>query len=63
MPIIQVNIFVCEFCENTESVSEDVRIYDDPVISPPEEKGVWDYINNKLACPKCLIAEMRKETL
>ena len=56
--IIQTNTFICEVCERMESVTKEVGIYDDPVISFPENtKWGYRYIINggddKLRCPEC----------
>ncbi len=65
MPVIQTRLWCCEFCKTILTESEEVSLFDDPVVQPPIENGIaWDLIDNsssikireKLACPKCVIA-------
>lgn len=40
--IIQQNIFICENCGKTETLSEQVDVFSDPVVVPPLTGG-WGY--------------------
>lgn len=49
--IIQVNAYICDKCQSTTSLSQQVTIYEDPVVGLP--KG-WMEICGDLVCPECL---------
>lgn len=49
MPIYQTNLWVCELCGKTESTSEEVTMWSDPVVSPPQRdpgnpETQWDVV-------------------
>lgn len=54
--IIQTNTWICEKCGKIETTTEEVGMYDDPVVMPPkgDEETSW-YINDedKLVCIDC----------
>lgn len=50
MPIIQINVFVCERCGETDITSNEAILYDDPVIV----RTGWGYDINTLLCPTCM---------
>jgi len=64
MPILQVNIWICENCGITSTTTEETSQYSDPVIMPPKGE-VWDYIvkNEKelFVCGECF--EKHNKTL
>ena len=49
--IFQINLFVCDKCGDTMSVSTEEIIYDDPVIRSPEG---WINTGEEDLCPKCM---------
>jgi ribosomal protein L37AE/L43A len=55
MPVVQVNIWICECCGKTVTTSEVTSPYSDPVVALTTEE--WEFIGEgtaeKLACPKC----------
>lgn len=54
MPIIQINIFVCEKCGKvSKTFDDDILMYSDPVVTTPNDE-YWDYSDDdKLLCEKC----------
>jgi hypothetical protein len=56
MPIYQTNTFICEFCGRIISTTEEVNLYDDPTIMPPNNEQ-WDYVNDGLACQDCFLSK------
>jgi ribosomal protein L40E len=62
MPIIQINVWICEKCGATETTSEATGMYDDPIVHPPKKAGAtWDHVElgpdkYPLLCPKCQAA-------
>ena len=55
MSIYQTNTFICEVCGDAESVTREVRLYEDPVVVPPGSSW-WDFdSDDKLNCPACLV--------
>jgi hypothetical protein len=53
MGIVQTNTFTCEVCGKVETKSEEVGMYSDPVVVPPDG---WAHreSDDKLACPECV---------
>jgi len=68
MPVIQVNIWICEVCGDVQTTKEKTDPYSDPVVTPPNGEE-WNYVgeytgsvgDEKLACPACLKAEKDKK--
>lgn len=56
MPIIQINVFVCECCGETDVTSNETCLLDDPVVV----RTGWGYDYNTLLCPTCLDKEKEK---
>ena len=55
MPIYQTNTFICEVCGKAESVTEEVGMYSNPVVAPPNSGG-WEFdSDDKLKCPARLV--------
>jgi len=54
MPIIQINIWICEVCGAIRTASKQVSPFSSVVVDPPGEE--WDYLgeDEKLHCPKCV---------
>jgi hypothetical protein len=50
MSVYQINLFICDRCDRTESTREEVILYDDPVVVM---EG-WGYVENDLLCAECL---------
>lgn len=55
MPIKQTNTFTCEKCGHTRAITDNVDLYDDPVIYPPND--CWGYVEIEgeelFLCPGC----------
>lgn len=64
MPIVQINVWICEVCRFTATVVEKPAPYSDPVVGPPNDSQ-WGYVgeapNEKLACPQCMHKDTRKK--
>lgn len=64
MPVYQTNLWVCEGCNKTVAMCEEVYPYDDPVVADPPG-GEWEYIgergHEKLVCPECVVKHKQKE--
>ncbi len=61
MPIIQINVWICEVCGLVATQSHETTPYSDPVVIPPERWGyVGELPNEKLACSECLAKEGTK---
>jgi hypothetical protein len=55
MSIRQITIFECEECGHKSYTDEEVSLFDDPVVTPPEK--FWRYcgwpMKERLMCPTC----------
>jgi len=63
MPIIQINLWVCEVCGEIYTTVSYTGPCMDPVVDYPT-KEEWGYVgegeDEKLACPNCLQASLNK---
>jgi len=58
MPVIQINLWICEVCGKLRTTVEETSIYSDPTVVPPGGEKWW-FVgpDEKLACPDCLEKE------
>ena len=56
MPVIQINVWICEVCGYIATETSHTFPYADPVVEPPNDIE-WEYIgaDEKLACPACVV--------
>ncbi len=59
MSILQINVWVCETCEDIYTTKEEVDPFDDLVVKYSTEEE-WAYLGDteKLSCPKCIQANL-----
>lgn len=55
--IIQITVWRCDKCGQIKTVTKEVDVYSDPLVTLPDSEE-WDYIEidgeELLACSKCL---------